>query len=204
MEGRRPRTTGRWRRRWSPGPPVGLSLAFALAGVTGTVACAAPRAPSPTGDVAPPERVGRSGPQGAILIENERGVVSGAVDASLDAVWPALGAVYEALELNVTSRSRPDGFVAAEGFRMARIDGRRPSRWVDCGVDITGPVADDAFVTATVATFLEADPTGGTVVRTQVDASARRRDSATGDLHCSPTGRLEALILERIREHLGG
>ena len=188
-----------------PGGPARRAGRFGLPLLAlAALACAPPppgAEPMPAG---PSDRVGRGGTRGAILIENERGVLTDVVDAPVDQVWSALTQVYRDLELPVSMQSFPDGSIVAEAFRLTRIDGRRASRWVDCGTDMTGPVADDATVTAFVASVIDAAPAGDTRIRTQVEASARRRDSATGDLHCTTTGRLEALIVERIQARLGG
>ncbi len=179
-----------------------VSRLFLSAAALWAVACAPPSSSAPVVPQGDADRVGRGGVRGAILIENERGVVTDRVDAPVEAVYKAVARVYSDLEIPVTLQDATEGVVAAEGFRLTRIDGRRPNRWVDCGTDIAGPVANDSYVTATVATFVETQASGGTAVHTQVEASAQRRDSATGELHCTTTGRLEALILERIQTRL--
>lgn len=151
-----------------------------------------------------PSRVGRGGTGGAILIENERGVMTATIRAPAPEVYDAVARVYADLEIPVTMQDKVQGVVAADGFRMSRIDGRRNSRWLDCGMEMTGPLADNADVTATVTTLVESAGRGEARIHTQVDGTARRRASATGGLGCSTTGRLEARILEQVRELLGG
>lgn len=149
------------------------------------------------------ERVAR--PDGAdIRIENISGAVSGNVDAPRSAVWDVLVEVYRELGLRPTTTAIADGILAADGFRMRRIGGRRPSRWVDCGQDVAGAVADEADVTASVSTRLRAVEDSLTVVSTEVEANARRRASATGSLHCTTTGRLERRILDAIYARVAG
>lgn len=181
--------------RWIPA----LALTFMLG--------CAPSPRSGTAVVVPqdaPSRVGRGGSGGAILIENERGVMTTTISAPPSEVYDAVARVYGDLDIPVTMQDKMQGVVTADGFRMSRIDGRRNSRWLDCGMGMTGPLADNADITATVATLVEPADEGETLVHTQVDATARRRASATGGLGCSTTGRLEALIIEQVQALLGG
>jgi hypothetical protein len=87
---------------------------------------------------------------------------------------------------------------------MRRIGGRRTSWWVDCGQDVAGPVADEADVTAFISTRIEGVEADLTIVSTGFEANARRRESATGTLHCTTTGRLERRILDGIYARLAG
>jgi hypothetical protein len=117
-------------------------------------------------------------------------------------VWSALQATWDELELKITGRG-PGRQVASQGQRLVRLNGRRASYWVDCGRDLSGPVADDARVLLNVASAVgTAD--GATALSTQVDAEARNRGGLEGVRECRSTGALEKLIAEKISERLSG
>jgi hypothetical protein len=135
---------------------------------------------------------------------NESRSMSAVIDAPVRDVWMALEDVYADLELEVTTSIPGDGLLVAAGVRLRRLEGRRPSYWVDCGSGMTGPVADDANVQITVSSTLSSGGGRSSILGVQVEAWGRRRDSATGDLYCSTRGRLERLIHDAVAEKVAG
>lgn len=128
--------------------------------------------------------------------------VSAPVTAPTAAVFAAVEAVYEELDLKVTDRVPRDGRVTAEDRRLVRLAGRRASDYVDCGSTFSGPVADNAQVLL-IVTSVVAPGTGGSVLMMRVDAQAQPRGGVEGVRECTSTGRLEALVLERVRDRAG-
>jgi hypothetical protein len=129
-------------------------------------------------------------------------VTSDALPGPPQEIWPALQAVYEELELEVTASDPASGVLAARQNRMRSLGGERNSHWVDCGDDLTGPVADKSFVTFDVVSQLMSASATTTRLQVQVQAQGRRRDNASGQLLCASEGRLEMEIHSRVLRRL--
>ena len=174
------------------------STLLALLLTWGTTGCASGSA----GAGAPPLEVVR-GVEGTERIVQTGQVETGRFPAPPAAVFSAVEAVLEELELSVTTRSPAEGLLASEGQRLVRLAGRRASNWVDCGSTITGRVADEAQVLLSV-TAVVAPAEGGTDMALRVDAEALNRGTVEGVRECTSTGRLESLLTERVRTRLSG
>ena len=179
------------------------AAALILSNLLSTPACASPGG---TGGASPsavePIEV-RRGVEGSTETVIQRGrALGGIVEAPLPAVFAALQVTYEELGLTVTIRVPAEGRIGSEGRRLVRLSGRRASHWVDCGSDLSGPVADQAHVLVTVLSALHAAEGGRTLVATRVDAEARTRGGIEGVRDCTSTGRLEALIHQSLLERL--
>lgn len=146
-------------------------------------------------------------PQGGftdvLRIENESLVTSRVIDAPVDRVWDALGAVYEELEIPVGELDRSRGLMGNAGFRARRIAGRRMAEYVDCGHGVAGPKANEYAVRVALFTTVRAHERGTELV-TDMDATARPRDVSGGTIHCTSEGQLEALIVQRVEGRLAG
>jgi hypothetical protein len=136
-------------------------------------------------------------------IRNEAQNVRGQLEGSPQEVWQALVAVYEELELEVTTSDPNNWVLAARQNRMSRLGGERNSNWVDCGQDLTGAVADKSYITFDVVSQLTPASATATEVRVQLQARGRRRDNASGELICSSQGALELEIQERVARRVG-
>ncbi len=173
----------------------------ALAAAALLPACASPGGDGGPAAAAPPElRRGIAG-TGAV-VQHGVAVADTFPSASTGEVFNALTTAYEELGLTITARV-PGGQVASQGHRLVRLDGRRASWWVDCGLDLSGPVADDARVLINVVSVVGAAG-GGTILDTRVDAEAHVRGAAEGVRECASTGKLEALLAERVAGRLEG
>ncbi len=135
-------------------------------------------------------------------IRNQGQTVTNRVPGSPGEVWPALRAVYDELSLEVTASDPGIGVLAARQNRMRNLGGVRNSHWVDCGHDLTGPVADKSFITFDVVSQLTGASPTATELVVQLQARGRRRDNASGELICSSEGALEAEIHERLARRL--
>jgi hypothetical protein len=89
------------------------------------------------------------------------------------------------------------------GFRTRRIDGRRMSRFLDCGSTMTGAVADSYQVAISVRSTVDAVAETTASLTTEVEGTAQSRETRSGGLHCTSTGALERLIAERVEALLG-
>jgi hypothetical protein len=118
----------------------------------------------------------------------------------VEQVWATLPAVYEGLGLSgagvIDQSQRRFGMGPATLPR--RLNGERPSRFLDCGATVSLPNADAYAVTVTVVTQLSAEGPG-TRAQTVVEATARPRDTAGNQVTCTTTGHLERLIASRLQ-----
>ena len=176
--------------------PLACALAalVPLATVVSLSGCAA-------GSVTPAPEIVR-GVEGTERVVQRGQEVAFAVEAPVTAVFAAVEAVYEELELKVVDRVPREGLVAGEDRRLVRLAGRRASDYVDCGSTFSGPVADNAQVQL-VATSVVTPSGGGSALVVRVDAQAQPRGGVEGVRECTSTGRLEALLLERVRARTG-
>lgn len=135
-------------------------------------------------------------------VRNEAVTVKRTAAGSPREVWRALRAVYDELELEVTASDPVNRVLAARQNRMRRLGGERNSHWVDCGDDVTGPVADKSFITFDVVTVLTEGTASTTDLGIRVQARGMRRDGASGELICSSEGALEREITDRVNMRL--
>jgi hypothetical protein len=141
------------------------------------------------------------------------GVASSVLDSVIPQprarVWDVLPSVFAELEIETPSVSPGTYQMGNPGSRLSRIEGSpRLSRYFDCGIGILGPNADTYEVTLQLLLELSSHASGGTLVRTTVDAFARPRSSSGDPIHCASQrtleGRILALIQQRLRGSSGG
>lgn len=131
-------------------------------------------------------------------IRNEAAAVTRTVDGSPREAWRALRAVYDELELEVTASDPVNRVLAARENRMRRLGGEQNSNWVNCGDDLTGPVANRSYITFDVVSILTRGSASTTDLEIRVQARGMRRDGASGQLICSSEGTLEREIQNRV------
>ena len=127
------------------------------------------------------------------------------VAAPVDSVWRVLAEVYDRMGIPVARSDRGRSEFGHPGYRARRIEGKRLSRYLNCGRSISGPLADQYSVTLSVLTSLTAAE-GGTMVVTTVDGAAKSRETSSGGaVPCrSQAGKLELRLVELIVEVLEG
>ena len=128
--------------------------------------------------------------------------VEGVVPVPLDTAWMRLPAAWDALGIPVRQADPRGVTLRSDRFRARSNMGGAPMREnVDCGYSMAGPRADlwDVYLNVTSALRPEGGP-DNTRISSVITASARPRDgSGTQPVTCTSTGRLERLIVERIR-----
>lgn len=123
-----------------------------------------------------------------------------------EAVWRALPGAYADLRLPAGPTARGRMEITTPQLRVQdQLYGRRNSEFIECGVVDGGrPLEDHGEVMLAMITRLEPAAAGSTVVRTQVDAYARRRDVASDPVYCASRGVLEEalvrMLLDRLRQ----
>jgi hypothetical protein len=172
-------------------------LLAAVVGACGTAGeGAAPPAPEQRGTVTLIKGSrGLTGEFGGVVVHTEAGVAERHVDAPKHEVLLALSQVYEMLGV-------PDHGVNPEGnqygnpsFRARRIEGKRLSNYIDCGMGVTAiPNANDYQVTLMLLSWISEVDEGGTMVVTTVDATAKPRAVASNAVHCQSKGSLETRV----------
>lgn len=86
-----------------------------------------------------------------------------------------------------------------------QLYGKRNSEFIDCGASHGGiALEDQGEVLLAMITRLEPAPEGGTLVMTQVDSYARRREVMNDPVSCTSRGVLENAIAEILLMHLRG
>jgi hypothetical protein len=140
-----------------------------------------------------------AGEMGGLQMYNEPGVGVSHVDVPMDSVLLGLPQVYEMLGI-------PDHGVNPEGtqygslsFRARRIEGKRLSNYIDCGMGATAiPKADDYQVTLSVLTRLTPGEDGGTMVVTTLEATGKPRAVSGNPVYCQSKGTLEARLADLV------
>jgi len=112
--------------------------------------------------------------------------------------------VFRALGVQTNTLDPATYTIGIEGRRVARIEGGRLSTHLECGRGILGPNADNYDVTMTLLVQLSGHASGGSTVRTTLDAYARPRASSGDPLHCASSRTLERRVIELIQMELSG
>ena len=144
------------------------------------------------------------GGQPVEILQEGQGVAR-LVAAPRDSVWRVLAEVYDRMGIPVAQSDRGQWEFGHPGYRARRIEGKRPSRFLNCGRSISGPLADQYSVTLSVLTRLT-EAEGGTMVVTTVVGAAKSRESSSGGaVPCrSQASKLELRLVEIIVEVLEG
>lgn len=169
-------------------------------------ACSANPAPS-TQTVRSTVSVSTQTEFGNTTIETYRDVGGTAhqLGATPDQVWGVLPAVYQGLGIAVGTSLPDTKTIGNTKLVLNRsLAGRPLSDFLSCGDGPTGaPLANNYRVEMALVTVLTPTPNGGTRVETRVGASAANRAVSGATVSCTTTGRLEAMIAERIKNHVG-
>lgn len=182
------------------GPGVRLVVVTLAAAVAvGASACASGGSDTPVGAARDRTVVASSrGSDLAFRAISDEQVVDGLLLDTRDNAWSRLPGVFEQIGVEVTYSDPAAYAMGNRGFRVRRIDGKRPAEWLDCGMGPTArPYANDYEVTMGLMVQLEAVPEG-TRVHVRVDASAKPRDVSGASIPCASQQTLERRILTLI------
>jgi hypothetical protein len=119
--------------------------------------------------------------------------------APVDSAWAAVTAAYAELRIPGAAVDSAAHSVTVTEQRLRRAGGRSVVTLFDCGGGY-GNSAAQYDVYATITTRVAA-VAGGSQLRTSVAAYGRSSAGST-TLVCTSNGSLEALIAERVRQHL--
>lgn len=119
--------------------------------------------------------------------------------ASPDEVWRALPPVFADLELPLSEAMPAERFLTATGHRLRRLGGRSMAQYFECPGGYENLAATSEVYLTVKAQVLPGATADESVLRTQVHASARSRNSGS-QVICSSRGALEKLILVALAE----
>ncbi|WP_310569999.1 hypothetical protein [Gemmatimonas sp.] len=125
------------------------------------------------------------------------------VAASHDATRAATVAVLEELKVPVTTND-PAGLIGNGGMTLLRrLGNERLSKYLNCGVGLSGPQADTWRVTMALMVWIEPAGSSESRVRMALVAGAQDLDAgARRSAGCGSTGALESLIVDRVRRRV--
>lgn len=171
--------------------PAALLL---LAGCAGGSGGSGGRSSAPAG---PPPRVDQVGTSGYdVRISDDGRSASVTLKATPEAAWTGLLAAYQKLGIPVTSTNSASRTLGNPSFDVRRRLGDQPlSRYLDCGTNLSGVIANSYRVELSVSSSLTPAAGGETVLETRVAASAvSPQGASSGPVRCASTGRLETDI----------
>ena len=134
-------------------------------------------------------------------------VRTSAVPGAPDRVWVALGEVFDAFKLRVTSRTESSRQLGAQGHRVrGAIGGTRLSLMFTCGAAASGGDAADSYeLTIDVVSQVTPGPTADeSSLRTVATGVARPVSTSGEPVRCMSTGRLEDKIASEASKRVGG
>jgi hypothetical protein len=119
-------------------------------------------------------------------------------------VWAMLPLAYADLSLPAVEAAGGEWELLTPQLRVAnQLYGLRNSEFMDCGHDMGSASRENsAEIKLALITRLEQTGPDRTVVRTQMDAYARRRDTASDFVYCRSLGRLEKALAELLEHRL--
>jgi hypothetical protein len=142
--------------------------------------------------------------QGMLLTEPARAEAT-EIDAPPAAVWAAVKKVYQDLEIPVTVDNAPGHQLGNINFNKSRqLGGERMQGLVNCGQGMTGPNAASFRINMSLLTDVNPNGKGGTKLQTTLIAKGQDVTAGSSDaIPCAPTGRLELMLLNRVKAELG-
>ena len=136
------------------------------------------------------------------VIHTEASIEERIFAVSPERVWQTLPAVMAQLDIPVT-HSDPDRMeYGNQNWRPRRIEGRRMSKYIDCGTNLTGALADTHEITMMLIVRVTRAPGGGATVTSTLDAFGDPRAVSGNPIHCESLKTLEERVVELVREQL--
>lgn len=116
-------------------------------------------------------------------------------------VWSVLPQVYEELGIPISMKNDAQKSIGNSAWRTRRQIGRVPmQRYLDCGRSGTIENAETYSITLAITTTVSANPGGGSVVGTILQATGRNPvTSSTQDVRCVSMGDLEIRIRDMVQ-----
>jgi hypothetical protein len=128
-----------------------------------------------------------------------------ALDAPYGKVYTAAIAAFNELKIPLDTRDSIRGLVGNLSLKKTgSLAGEQMSRWMNCGVGMTGPNADNWRIYIAVAALLDrVAETNKTAIRVALAASAQdMQGNAKDPVTCGSSGGIEARILESVQKRI--
>jgi len=138
------------------------------------------------------------------LTHNEdRTVIRNTILAPLDSVWAELPGVFLELDIEPTTVDQQKHIIANTSFLVRRtLGGVQLNRYVNCGMDVMGPLAAHMNVTMSLVVQAVPDSAQVTTLRTQMTATGIEAASSSSRVDCASTGSLELRIARMVNDIL--
>jgi hypothetical protein len=151
----------------------------------------------------PPVVVERPGAT-PLRVERQRAAIGGTVSAPVEQVWTVIASVYRELGIELTTVLTDTYTLGNESLKIRRsLAGTPLSRYLDCGAGTgIGPNADYYNVQMSIVTQLSPNTSGGTDIRSVVDATATPVSLGSNPVVCSSTSLLESRIAKMVQERM--
>lgn len=120
-------------------------------------------------------------------------------------IWPLLAQSVQSIDPELaTAGGVPAGWIGTTYLVTGRRLGDQPmSRWLECGVGMTGRYADTHRIALAFAVFVDSLPDQRTRLSWALVASATERGGqSNNNLSCESTGALELEIRKRLNNRL--
>jgi hypothetical protein len=116
-------------------------------------------------------------------------------------VWAAVKQVFASLEVPVSVELPAAHTLGNQNFYKTRqMAGQPMTDFVDCGPGQTGPKASSYRIYMSLLTDVSSDGKGGTLLQATFTALGQDISGISGDrITCGTTGRLEQLVLDRVK-----
>lgn len=154
-----------------------------------------------------------SAPQRQAIFQSEQGMLMSEparaeateIDAPPAAVWAAVKKVYHDLDIPLNVDNLPGHQLGNANFYKTRqIAGERMTSFVNCGNGMTGPNAASWRIFMSLLTDVNPNGKGGTRLQTTLIARGQDVTGGSADqIPCGGTGRLELLLLNKVKAELG-
>lgn len=125
-------------------------------------------------------------------------IASFPIAASVADAWASLPAAYEALGFEVNSGDPRGRILGVENVRLRRIDGTRPSNYLECGQGPVGANADqyDVYFSMLAQVMRAAE---GSTLNVRILANARNAAHGGVGVTCATKGTIEERLAEELR-----
>ena len=128
------------------------------------------------------------------------------LDAPYGKVYTAVLAAFDEMKIPLDTRDSALGVVGNLALRRSgNMSGSQLSRWLNCGMGMTGPNADSWRTYIAVAALLDrVSTTNKTRIRVAMVAGAQDMQGASKDaVPCASSGGIESKVLELIKKKVG-
>jgi len=143
------------------------------------------------------ETVRATGPGVGMTLTPSAGLTTTNVAFPSEQVWRTMPAVFESLGIALTTVDPKKHLLGNEGLKIRKQLGTVAlSKYIECGTTQIGPNADSYEIFMRILTDVQPGPSGGAIINTTFEASARPISFAQEYSRCGSKGVLEAKIAQ--------